>query len=59
MTNSTDLSDFGEHELDSPDLTLAAKTIFTAKLELLVKTLLLERTSDGSVCLAAYIRRGN
>eukprot|EP00591_Stephanopyxis_turris_P004446 CAMPEP_0195525190 /NCGR_PEP_ID=MMETSP0794_2-20130614/25485_1 /TAXON_ID=515487 /ORGANISM="Stephanopyxis turris, Strain CCMP 815" /LENGTH=200 /DNA_ID=CAMNT_0040655587 /DNA_START=82 /DNA_END=684 /DNA_ORIENTATION=- len=41
------LTDLGEHELGAPDLALAAKTIFTTELELLVKTLLAERTARG------------
>jgi hypothetical protein len=41
--------------LDTPDLTLAAKTVLTAELEFLVKTLLLERTSDSTVGLADYV----
>ena len=49
---STYLSDFGQNELHSPDLSLATKSIFTAKLELLVKTLLLVRTTDRSEGLA-------
>ena len=46
------LSDLGEHVLHSPDLALAAKTVLTAELELLVESLLLKGTSDRSVGLA-------
>ncbi len=38
--------------MHSPDLSLAAQAVLTAQLELLVQTLLLKRTSDGSVRLA-------
>src|SRR5690348_12012308 len=43
------LTDLGKSQLDTPDLTLAAKSIFTAKLELLVKTLLFKRALGSSV----------
>jgi hypothetical protein len=48
------LSDFREDKLNTPNLTLAAETIFAAKLELLIKTLLLERTTNSSVSLSVY-----
>jgi hypothetical protein len=53
LTTGAYLADLGKHELDSPDLALAAETILTAELELLVETFLLKRASDGSVRLAA------
>src|SRR5262249_19599448 len=49
--DTSSLSDFREHELHSPDLTLASQSIFTAELELLIQTLLLEGTSHSSVRL--------
>lgn len=51
------LADLGKHVLNAPNLALAAKTIFTAKLELLVQTFLLERTADSAVCLSVCKRR--
>ena len=39
------LTDLREHELGAPDLALAAETILTAQLELLVEALLAERTA--------------
>jgi hypothetical protein len=48
----TDLTDFRKHVLHTPDLSLTAETVLTAELELLVKTLLLERSSDGTIGLA-------
>ena len=50
------LSDLREHVLHTPDLTLAAQSVFTAKLELLVKTLLLERSSNTTVRLPRYTK---
>lgn len=49
------LADLGKHVLNTPDFTLAAKTVFTAELELLVQTFLLKRTTDSTVCLSVYI----
>lgn len=46
------LSDLGKNKLHSPDLSLAAKTVLTTELKLLVKTLLLVRTTDRSEGLA-------
>lgn len=48
----THLSDFGKDELHAPDLSLATQTVLTTELELLVKTLLLVRTTDRSKGLA-------
>jgi hypothetical protein len=55
---SGSLSDLREHVLHSPDLTLAAQSVFTAQLELLVKTLLLERSANTTVRLSRY-KEGN
>jgi hypothetical protein len=46
------LTHLGEHVLHSPDLSLAAKAVLSAELELLVETLLLVRASHRSVRLA-------
>jgi hypothetical protein len=51
------LSDFGKHELHSPDLSLAAQTVLTAEFQLLVESLLLERTSDRSVSFTLYFAK--
>lgn len=51
---STYLSDFGEHELHTPDFSLAAKSVLAAKSELLIETLLLVRTSDRTEGLSRY-----
>jgi hypothetical protein len=51
------LSDLGQKVLHAPDFTLTTETIFTAELELLVKTFLLERSSDRTVSLADYIHK--
>ena len=53
------LSHFGKHELHAPDLTLAAETIFTTELELLVQTLLLIRTTHGTASLAVVSTKRN
>lgn len=52
------LADLGQHVLDTPDLTLAAKTILTAKLELLIQTLLLEGSSDRAIGLSDCGKQG-
>lgn len=46
------LADLGQHVLNTPDLTLAAETVFTAELKLLVQTFLFEGTADSTVGLS-------
>ncbi len=48
------LADLGQHVLNTPDLTLAAETVFTAELKLLVQTFLFEGTADSTVGLSVY-----
>lgn len=54
------LTDFGQGELYTPNLGLASKSVFTAKLEFLVQTLLLERTTRSlgrcAVCYACMVK---
>jgi hypothetical protein len=51
----TYLSDLGQQILHTPDLSLTSQAILAAKFKLLVKTLLLKRTSDGSIGLADWL----
>jgi hypothetical protein len=53
------LAHLREHVLHSPDLLLAAKTVLTAELKLLVETLLLVRTTHGTVRLTVISMTGN
>jgi hypothetical protein len=48
------LTNFGEEELDTPDLSLATESVFTAQFQFLIETLLLERTTNSSVSLTVF-----
>lgn len=50
--DTSDLSDLGEGQVDSPDFSLAAKTVVSTKLEFSVESLFLEGTSGWFICLS-------